>query len=127
MIRRSFVIGLVLSLAGVTFASNRSKEVKLTGYVVDNACAAGHAGDPAASLEKVKKHPHACATMPNCAKSGYSILADGKFYKFDEEGNKKVLRLYKTSKSKVGLAVKVEGTLEGDTLHVKSISEVTAG
>jgi hypothetical protein len=95
--------------------------------VIDNACAAGHAGDPAASVEKVKKHPSACALMPGCSKSGYSILADGKFYKFDEEGNKKVMRLYKASKSRAGLSVNVEGTLEGDTIRVKSISEATAG
>jgi hypothetical protein len=48
----------------------------------------------------------------------------GKQYKLDEEGNKKVLGLLKGAKSKKGLLVSVEGTLDGETLHVKKIAEV---
>lgn len=118
--RRAFVLSLVLVMSAVAVAAEK-KEVKLTGYVIDNACSARATGEGA--MEKVKAHSTKCAQMPNCAKSGYAIFADGKLYKFDEDGNKKVADLLKTTKSEKGLGVSVEGTADGDTIHVAKISE----
>jgi type 1 fimbria pilin len=118
--RKTVVLSLVLILSAVALAADK-KDVKLNGYVIDNACSARAAGDGA--LEKVKAHSTKCAQMPNCAKSGYAIFADGKLYKFDEDGNKKVAELLKNTKSEKGLGVAVEGTVDGDIIHVAKIAE----
>ncbi len=118
--RRTLGLGLVLVMSVVALAADK-KDVKLSGYVIDNACSARATGDTA--LDKVKAHSTKCAQMPNCAKSGYAIYADGKLYKFDEDGNKKVAELLKNTKSEKGFGVSVEGTVEGDVLHVTKIAE----
>lgn len=124
MTRKILFAGLVLLLASVAVAARDSKSVKLTGYIIDNACAAGRAaGDNAA--EKVKNHTVKCAQMPKCAESGYALYADGKLYKLDAEGNKKAAELLKNTKVEKGMQVAIEGTVEGDTLTVTTISEVT--
>ena len=119
MLRRSLATAMVLLIVGAAVSAREAKTIK--GYVIDNACASAHASE---LTETAKGHTVACATMPNCIKSGYSVVSDGKQYKLDEEGNKKVLALLKGAKSKKGLQVTVEGTLDGDTLHVKKIAEV---
>jgi len=125
MTRKIFFAGLVLLLAGVAVAARDSKDVKLTGYIIDNACAAGRAtGDNAA--EKVKNHTVKCAQMPKCAESGYALYADGKLYKLDAEGNKKAAELLKNTKVEKGMQVTVEGSVDADKLTVKTISEVTS-
>lgn len=118
--RRSIILGLVLAMSAIALASDK-KDVKLNGYVIDNACSTRATGDTA--LEKVKAHSTKCAQMPNCAKSGYAIYADGQLYKFDEDGNKKVADILKNTKSEKGLGVSVEGTLDGDILHANKIVE----
>jgi hypothetical protein len=118
--RRLLGLGLVLVMSVVALAADK-KDVKLSGYVIDNACSARATGDTA--LDKVKAHSTKCAQMPNCAASGYAIYSDGKLYKFDEDGNKKVAELLKNTKSEKGLGVSVEGTVENDTLHVTKITE----
>lgn len=124
MARKTLLIGFVLLLSAVAFA-REGKSVKLTGYIIDNACAAGRAtGDNAA--DKVKNHTVKCAMMPPCAKSGYAVFADGKLFKLDEEGNKKAADILKNTKADKGVQVSVEGTVDGDVLKVKSISEIAS-
>jgi hypothetical protein len=120
MLRKSFFAALVIAFAVAAIATAQDKEVKLTGYIIDNMCAAAHPNDLG---ETAKGHPTACSTMPNCMKSGYSLVVDGKQYKFDDDGNKKVMSLLKGSKTKKGLTVAVEGTVEGEKLHIKKIAE----
>jgi hypothetical protein len=54
------------------------------------------------------------------------LYADGKLYKLDAEGNKKAAELLKNTKVEKGLQVAVEGTVDGETLTVTSMSEVTS-
>lgn len=121
MIRRIFGLGVVILLAGVAVAANSPKSVKLTGYIIDNACS-GRASTENGG-EKVKNHTVKCAQMPNCAKSGYALYSDGKLYKLDEEGNKKAADILKNTKVEKGLQVSVEGDLDGENLKVTTISE----
>lgn len=125
MARRILGLGMVLLLAGVAFAANSARGVKLTGYLIDNACS-GRANTEGGA-EKVKNHTVKCALMPNCEKSGYALFADGKLYKLDDAGNKKAVEIYKSTKAERGLQVTVEGDVEGDSLKVKSMSEVAGG
>ncbi|MDQ3258208.1 MAG: hypothetical protein M3R15_30700 [Acidobacteriota bacterium] len=127
MTRKIFALGGMLSivLAGVVFAQD-SKTIKLTGYVIDNACASGSHGDMAKTADKAKGHSVSCALMPNCEKSGYAVIADGKMYKLDATGNQSAVELLKSTKSKKGLMVMVEGKMDGETLQVSKLAEVAA-
>jgi hypothetical protein len=115
---------MVLLLAGAALAAKDSKSVKLTGYLIDNACSTR--ANTEGGTEKVKNHSVKCAMMPNCEKSGYALYADGKLYKLDEAGNKKAVEIYKNTKVEKGLQVAVEGEVDGDSLKVKSMTEVTS-
>jgi hypothetical protein len=114
----------VLLLAGVALAAREGKSVKLTGYIIDNACSGRAATENGA--EKVKNHTIKCAQMPKCAESGYALFVDNKLYKLDSEGNKQAADVLKNTKLEKGLQVEIEGTLDGETLKVKSMKEVSS-
>jgi Tfp pilus assembly ATPase PilU len=123
MTRKVFPLVIVVALmAGALIAQD--KTVTLTGYLIDNSCAANHANDKAFATW-VKTHGTSCAMMEACEKSGYAVFADDKLYKFDDAGNTSAEELLKNTKSKKGLHVKVEGTVDGDTVKVTKLTEVT--
>ncbi len=91
-----------------------SAEVWKNASLLDSMCAA---------KEKVAKdpdsHPASCALQ--CAKSGYGIMADGKYLKFDEKGNEQIASELKSTKKTDHLRVTVDGERQGDTIAVKSV------
>ena len=99
------------------------KTVTLDGYMIDNACASKTTDG---NFAWVKTHGTSCATMENCQKSGYAVYANKKVYAFDDAGNASAAEVIKNTKSKKGLHVKVEGTIDGDTIKVTKITEVTS-
>jgi hypothetical protein len=101
----------------------QDKTVTLDGYMIDNACASS---DKAKDKTWIKTHSTSCATMEACEKSGYAVYAKDKLYKFDDAGNASAAEIIKNTKSKKGLHVKVEGTVDGDTIKVTKITEVTS-
>jgi hypothetical protein len=123
MIRKVFPLIVVLALmAGALIAQD--KTVTLDGYLIDNSCAAGHSTDKTFGTW-VKTHGTSCAKMEACEKSGYGVVVGEKLYKFDDAGNTSAEELLKNTKSKKGLKVKAEGTVDGDTLKVSKLTEVT--
>ena len=123
MMRKVFPLIVVLAvMAGALMAQDKS--VTLTGYLIDNSCAANHANDKTFATW-VKTHGTNCAMMENCEKSGYAVFAGDKLYKLDEKGNESAEALLKATKSKKGLKVKAEGTVDGETLKVTKLTEVT--
>jgi hypothetical protein len=65
-------------------------------------------------------HSRQCAI--NCSKSGYGlVLADGKFFKFNEGGNSKALEALKASSKDKDLKATVTGKLDGEVIQVESI------
>jgi len=119
----TLVAGLALVLMAVSLSA-QDKTVTLDGYMIDNACASSHASDP--DLDTViKTHATSCALMAACEESGYAVYANKKVYKFDATGNTSAVEILKNTKSKKGLHVKVEGTIDGDTIKVTKITEVT--
>jgi hypothetical protein len=122
MIRKASLVAVAVALAAVfAFAQEAEKKsVKLTGYVIDNMCAAGMHG----TEEDAHKHPNACSLMAACEKSGFAVVAGEKTYKLDEQGNKLAAEALKAAKTKKGLKVNVEGTVEGDTLHADTLVAV---
>lgn len=126
MNRKFFAISLTLLLAGVLFAQEKTPQtVKLTGYLIDNACA-GAADADKDFEEEAKVHSVRCAMMPACVRSGYALAVGKKLYKLDEAGNKSALELLKATKTAEGLKVEVEGSVEGHTLRATKITEVAA-
>ena len=117
MFRKVSLVAAAVALAAVfAYAQGESNTVKVTGYIVDNACAELHGTEAEA-----KNHPNACALMPSCEKSGFAVVSGDKKYKLDEQGNKLAADALKGAKTKKGLKVDVEGTLEGDTLHTDKL------
>jgi hypothetical protein len=112
------LIAATILLAGLsTFGLAQDETVTLTGHIVDKACSQRVASDPAG-------HKKGCALSDNCAKSGFGVYADGKFYEFDEKGNEMAIEKLKASSKDAGATFKVEGSLSDMKLMVKSISEV---
>lgn len=101
-----------LLVVGSLFALGAFGET-FNGTIMDNMChSAGK--DPAT-------HPAKCAMA--CSKSGYGlVMADGKYVKFDQAGNDKALAAMKASDKKENLKATVNGTMDGDTLKVESVS-----
>ena len=104
--------------------SAQDKTVTLDGYMIDNACASSHAADPSFGTW-ITMHKTSCAKMDSCEKSGYAVYADKKLYKFDDAGNSSAVEMLKNTKSQKGLHVKVEGIIDGDTIKVTKLTEVT--
>jgi len=126
MIRKLLPLLAVLALVLMTAALvAQDKTVTLDGYMIDNACASSHATDKTFGTW-VKTHGTTCATMDSCEKSGYAVYADDKVYKFDDKGNDSAVELLKNTKSKKGLHVKVEGTIDGDMIKVTKLTEVSS-
>jgi hypothetical protein len=119
--RKCLLLVTVLVSTALAVAAREGKDVKMSGYIIDNACGTKNANDP----DKIKNHTKGCALMPPCVKSGYALYSDGKLYKLDKSGNSKVEALLKDSKKEKGIQVNVEGTLDGDVIQVKSLSEST--
>jgi hypothetical protein len=120
MIRKVLALTIVALMAGVLFA--QEKTVTITGNLMDNACAES-AKDVGA---KAKNHSTSCALMDGCEKSGYAVYAsDNKLYKLDDKGNDSAADLLRNTKTKNGVKVSVEGTLNGDTIKVTKLTEVT--
>jgi hypothetical protein len=118
MLRKISLVAVAVALAAVfAFAQGEKKSVKYTGYVVDNMCAGMHGTE-----DEAKNHPNSCGLMPACEKSGFALVVKDKTYKLDEQGNKLAAEALKGAKTKKGLKVEIEGSLEGDTLHTDKLT-----
>ncbi|HEX8338682.1 MAG TPA: hypothetical protein VF621_18325 [Pyrinomonadaceae bacterium] len=119
MFRKVSLVAALVALAAVfAYAQDGQKAVKVTGYVIDNMCADMHGTE-----EEAQKHPNGCALMESCWKSGFAVVSGEKTYKLDAQGNKLAAEALDAARTKKGLKVDVEGTLEGDTLHVAKLAE----
>src|SRR6266705_7161739 len=119
MIRKVFALTMVGLMAGVLFG--QQKTVTITGNLIDNACA-----ESAKDLDtRARNHPTSCALMEKCQSSGYAVYADHKLYKLDDKGNDSATDMLKNTKTTKGVKVAVEGTVDGDTIHVTKLTEVT--
>ena len=106
---KRFTMALLLALAPASALADTWLDVSL----VDHGCE-----------DKVQANPdaHTTACLLQCAKSGYGIMADGKFLKFDEKGNEQVAAALKSTKKTDHLRVTVDGERKGDSIAVKSVS-----
>jgi hypothetical protein len=96
---------------------------KWHGYVVDAMCAKGMAkkDNP---MERAAKHTKDCALEEGCAASGYGLFSEGKYYKFDEAGDKLAKSAIEKSTQSRDLMFDVTGKMEGDKILVASLTEM---
>ena len=122
MNRKLLVIMLTLAFAAILYAQS-SQAVKVTGYLIDNACA--ESSNELAT--RAKGHSTSCALMDSCEKSGYSVVTeDNKRYKLTDKGDGLAADLLKNTKATKGVKVAVEGNYNGSELDVTKLTEVTA-
>ena len=131
MTKKFFAVSLMLTLAALAALaqqSGESKSIKIKGYLIDNMCA-GSPGEDKDYEAEAKGHSLSCSMMPHCHKTGFAVAEGKKLYVLDADGNKladAALKAAKDPKSKKGLHVEVEGTLEGSTLKATKLTEVAA-
>lgn len=90
------------------------------GILIDAMC-----GEMSArNAEKSAAHKVSCSLMPNCSESGFGIVADGRFYKFDEGGDQAALDIFENTKKTENLTVKVTGDFLDDSVQVSKLEEV---
>ncbi|HXF26397.1 MAG TPA: hypothetical protein VN610_03945 [Bryobacteraceae bacterium] len=103
--KRIVLCGLAFSLFSMAALAET-----YSGTVVDVMCKG----------KDLSSHTKECAL--SCAKSGFGLVtADGKFLKFDEDGNAKALEAIKATDKEKDLKAKVTGEMDNDTLKVASI------
>jgi len=111
----AFLLAVACTLsAGIA----QGKKVTLTGHLVDQMC-----GGEVKDAAKAADHSKECALMDQCAASGFGIFSNGKYVKFDAEGSKKAKALVEKTKKEKDITIVAEGTLDGDTLTVASLTE----
>jgi hypothetical protein len=125
MNRKLFALSVLIAVAGAAVLYAQKKDVKITGNLIDNACASHHVNDKDFG-DRVANHTTSCALMAACKGSGYAVYAESKLYKLDDAGSKLAQNILEDSKTEKGVRVAVEGTLEGDTITVTKITEVAA-
>ncbi len=102
--------------ATTTTVATTPEVLTFKGDVIDNMCAGANQD---ALAEFVKTHTKECTLKPGCIESGYSVFADGKLYRFDNDSNAKVAEFLKKADSK--LQVTVTAKQVGDELSLVSI------
>src|SRR5215470_18717409 len=115
--KRAIILSM-LAVGLIVVSTVRAHEkVKLTGYVVDVVCAADHTKDkPEDATKFAAEHTKECALMADCVKSGYGIMSDGKWYRFDAKGNELAKALVEQTKKKDHISIIVEGMKHGDQI-----------
>lgn len=131
----SLSVILIVLLAMTAFGQDKPMETGTTdtqsemttmkGIVIDQMCGEKIASKDDA-MTKAAKHKRECAMSDDCSASGYGVISDGKWYKFDGMGDKKAVALLKKSHKKDNLMVEVSGKQDGTTFAVSSIKEIKA-
>ena len=93
-------VSAMLFIGGVVSAHERK-----VGILIDTACGKRLAESPAEAMA----HQVSCSLKEECAKNGFGVIIDGRFFKFDKMGNKLAAVILKTTDKKAGVRVRVDG------------------
>lgn len=99
------------SAANETAAPAAPAAMTVMGTIIDNMCA--NAQNPGTLGDFVRTHTKSCATMPQCAASGYSLYSNGRLMKFNNASNAKVEEFLRQGDSKLDVIVEAEETSDG--------------
>lgn len=100
-----------------------AKGTMMHGFVVDFTCAKGmiKKSNP---MELAAKHSKECALQEACAASGYGLVYDnGKWMKFDANGDKLAKAMFEKSKKDKDFMADVSGEVKGEQFTVASLTE----
>lgn len=101
----------------------KAKALTLHGYVVDQMCAKSMA-KKSNPMQLAAKHTKECALEEACAASGFGLFYDnGKWVKFDENGDKLAKAMIEKSKKEKELMADVTGEMKDDKFVVASLVE----
>jgi hypothetical protein len=106
-------LGLLMGLSLVASAA------QIDGVLIDKMCSGkALSGGQTAAVA----HDRDCLLQDSCIKTGYGVYtADGKYLKFDTEGDAKALAAIKASKKKDNYKVRVTGDVQGDSIKVTNV------
>jgi hypothetical protein len=96
----------------------------MVGYLVDHNCGKRMVMDDVKKSDaKAAKHTKDCALDETCKANGYGIVTGGKFFCFDDAGNRKAFDYLSATKKEDSIKVEVAGIMNGDTMNVESIKD----
>lgn len=107
-----FCVAKAMAGGVVITAAATINSVMFKGYIIDNLSASMR--DSAESEKLVKDYTKEKALLYESIKSGYSLLSNGKLYKFDEISNIRIMEFLQKANSGLRVAVmakKTEGEL----------------
>ena len=84
---------------------------------MDAACGAR----VAANVEKAAKHTVACALMESCKASGFGLVLEGRFLKFDPAGDEEAVKLLENAKVRENFRVEVTGEFSETDVQVSAM------
>lgn len=113
---RAILVLILFTGIPLVFAAEATK----TGFLIDAMCGEMNAKN----AEQAANHKVACALMPSCASSGFGIVSEGGFYKFDASGDEKAAQIAKGTQKMERLEVKVTGDFQEDSVKVSKIEEL---
>jgi len=99
---------LFASILATSLCSFSAMADDMTGYISDSHCGAAH--------DKVSEANSKC--VDKCLSKGSDpvLVSDGKVMKFDADSKEK-------AKAFAGQSVKIDGTMDGDMVKIKSINK----
>jgi hypothetical protein len=109
------------TMMGAKKKAAKPKKMTLTGNLIDKMCSA-----KMTSAEAAAGHKKGCSLSDGCAKSGFGVYADGKYYAFDEAGNTMAKAALEKSAAESGAMFKVQGSVADDKMMVAKITEAKA-
>jgi len=96
-----------MAVAAVSVAAHETP-IKTTGTLIDTMCGAN------ATQADADAHTRECALMEHCLASGFGMIIDGKFHKFDAAGDKLAAEIFRTTTKKDHITATVEGIEQHD-------------
>lgn len=108
---------LAVAVPSAVFA--HTMPINKSGTLIDVMCSKG------TTVADADKHTRERGLIEHRAKSGYGIVIDGEFHRFDSAGNKQAEAILRSAKNVDHITATVEGTLqnEGDITVTRLAAE----
>jgi len=115
--KRSLIFASILLAVAAVSVSAHETPIKTTGTLIDAMCGAD------ATQADADAHTRECALMSHCLASGFGMIIDGKFHKFDAEGDKLAAEIFRATTKKDHITATVEGIeLDNGSIKVEKLT-----
>ncbi len=106
---------VLLILSSTLLAHDRK-----VGVLIDAACGNRLVESP----DDAKAHQVSCSLKKACASSGYGVIVAGKFYKFDEMGDKLAAAILKSTDKKSNVRVRVDAHFDRELISPAILEQI---